>query len=162
MKRRRIYLIILTCVASITLALLVWPREREPEPEDNGASLSEWLDRAYSRQYDVEFPKAIEHMGTNALPVLVRCVDYQMPSWKLWRCEIAQRLPAVFKRSRPVQWLLGDKASRRANAAIVAFQILGSRATPALNDLRRLESKHPMSFATEAIYYINVNSSDLN
>ena len=157
MKRRRLFIIISVSIAIVVLGVRLWPRA--PEPEYNGVALSTWLERSNSRQYDDEFPKAIEHMGSNALPGLVRCVDYQMPRWKLWRCEIAQKLPAVFRRSRAGRWFLEDKAMLRANAAVGAFAILGPRAAPALNDLSRLESKHPRSFATEAIYNINIYSS---
>jgi hypothetical protein len=157
MKRRRLLLILLASVASITLASFIWPREREPEYD--GISLSTWLDRTRGRRYDDEFTQAVNHMGTNALPVLLRSVDYQMPPWKIWlRRKIAPRLPAVVMGSCPVQWLIDEKALRRADAATVAFGILGSRATPALDDLRRIASKHPMGFARAALSQITLNS----
>jgi hypothetical protein len=157
-KRCRLFIIISVLIAALVLGVRLWPRA--PEPEYNGVALSTWLERSYDRQYHDEFPKATEHMGTNALPVLVRCVDYQMAGWKLWRWKIAQGLPAAIVAPRPVRSLLEDKALLKANAAIGAFAILGRRATPALNDLSRLERKHPMGFATEAIYNININSWD--
>jgi hypothetical protein len=48
MKRRRLLLILSGCIASITLAFLVWPCEREPEYA--GVRLSEWLER-YARTH---------------------------------------------------------------------------------------------------------------
>src|SRR5262245_48687478 len=120
MKRRRILLLLLGSVVAVALAILFWPREREPEY--NGVSLSAWLDRTRGRRFDDEFAKAIDHIGTNALPILLRSVGYQIPRWKFWlRSRVAQKLPAVIVGSRPIQWLLDDTALRRADAAVIAF-----------------------------------------
>src|SRR5580765_1901178 len=100
MKRRRILLLLLGSVAAITLAFLIWPREREPEYD--GVPLSGWLnakenfsasihgipDKALPYpNYPVDGSKsesAIRHIGTNALPFLVRWIQYKMPLWR--RC----------------------------------------------------------------------------
>jgi hypothetical protein len=168
-KRRRLFIVIFSCILAVILGAVLWPRQRGPEPEYNGISLSTWLERAPGN--DAEFTKAIKHMGTNALPVLVRSVDYQISGWKLrLRFKIAPKLPAVVVGSRPVRWLLDDQALRRADSAVHAFGILGSRATPALNDLRRIAGKHGTSFASDAIFNItsgilgdfNESSANLN
>jgi hypothetical protein len=151
-KRRLLLLFPLGCVASIILAFLLWPREREPEY--NGVPLNKWLERNVGWN-DVEFTRAIMHMGTNALPMLVRSVDLQMPRWRVWlRCRVAPKLPKKAADSRLVQWLTGDLAIRRARGALNAFGILGRRADPALNDLRRIAHNDRMSFAGQAILRI--------
>jgi hypothetical protein len=81
MKRRRLLRILLASVASIMLAYLVWPREREPEY--NGAALSTWLARCGSTNQSESLAAvaAIRHIGTNALPFLIRWIQYE-PGWK--------------------------------------------------------------------------------
>lgn len=152
MKRRRLILLPIGCLAAIILAFLVWPRE--PEPEYNGVPLSKWLDGNPTRS-GVGFANAINHMGTNALPMLIRAVDLQMPRWRIWlRCGVAPKLPKKIGDSRLVHWLTGDVAVRRALGALDAFGILGRRAAPALNDLRRIAKNQSNSFAGQAIISI--------
>jgi hypothetical protein len=154
MKRRRLILIPVGCVASITLAFLVWPQEREPEY--NGVSLNKWLERDVGWT-DAEFRKAIKQMDTNALPMLVRsvAVNYQMPRWRVWiGHSVAPRLPKKIADSRFIYWAAGDLALRRANGAVNAFGILGYRAAPALSKLRRSASNRPMNFTSDAIVAI--------
>jgi len=148
-KRRRLFIITFGCIAAVILVFTLWPREGEPQY--NGVPLSKWLERG-TPYGDPEFTKAIKHIGTNALPVLVRSVDYNTPRWKFWLYfRVMPKLPSSIARSRPMQWLLYDKAESRADGAVAAFRILGSRATPVLDDLRRIASKRPMGFASEAI-----------
>jgi len=144
MKRRRILLILLGCVASITLAVLVWPREREPEY--NGIALSTWLERA-GRLRTEGFPEAIKHIGTNALPHLVRAVGYQPPRWRYWLA----RQPPTFSNSRLANWLLDDKRIFRAEGAVAAFGILNRDALPALGELQRIAAKRSSPYAISVI-----------
>ena len=158
MKRRRLLFILLGCICSIILAVLLWPREREPEY--NGVPLTKWLDLGagiYAGHSD-EFDKAVKALGTNALPTLVRSVDYQIPRWKLWLyCKVVSRTRPFLLNNPPVKWLLDDKMARRGQAAAIAFGILGTRASPALDDLRRIASKRPMGYASYALS--NITSS---
>jgi hypothetical protein len=156
MKRRRTFLMLLGSVAAVTLPILLWPRE--PEPEYNGVPLSTWLDRG-GRAYNADFAKAIKRIGTNGIPILIRSLDYHIPRWQFWlRCRIAPKLPKAIVSKPPVQWLLEDKALRRANAAVVAFEILGPDALPALDDLRRIAgSSDPSSFAGHVILNLTLS-----
>src|SRR5215831_11366453 len=135
MKRRTLLFILLGCVASITLAVLLWPREHEPEY--NGIPLTTFLDRAVGAP-NGELTQAITHIGTNALPYLVRAVDYRPSRWRYWLGFKIVRLRPTKLTGRVALWLMIDKAERRADSALVAFEILGSRAAPALDDLRRI------------------------
>jgi hypothetical protein len=151
-KRRRLIVLPLGCVAAIILAFLIWPREAEPEY--NGVPLNKWLDGNPTLS-GVGFTEAINHMGTNALPMLVRAVDLQIPRWKVWlRCSVAPKLPKKIGDSRLVHWMTGEIAMRRALGALDAFGILGRRAAPALNDLRRIAKNQPNSLAGQAIFTI--------
>jgi hypothetical protein len=148
-KRRRLLLILLGCVATITLTFLIWPRAREPVY--NGVPLTAWLERGNFGTNQVEFTKAIDHIGTNALPILLRAVDCDMPKWPAWKVwlnfKLLPNLPRPISDSRFVKRLVDDKAAFRAGSAAQAFGILGSRANPALDSLRRIAGKRPMSLS---------------
>jgi hypothetical protein len=157
MKRRRLLLILLGSVASITLAILLWLREREPE--FNGIPLSTWLERGSSPNYD-EFARAIRHMGTNALPFLIRAAKYEEPRWRTWIGRTTSKWPAGALNSRVGQWLLGVDRS-----PVIAFGILGADADPALDELRRIQrdSKDPKTSerAQECIEFITERIGDI-
>jgi len=156
MKKRRLLLILLGFVAVTALAVLIWPRKREPEYD--GVPTSVWLEKTAPRE---DFARAIKCIGTNGLPVLVRSVDFQMPYWRYWlRCKIAPKLPKAVVGNCPVQSLLGEKALHRANAAVLAFEILGRDALPALDDLRQIADRSgPSSFAGHAILTLTLSKS---
>jgi hypothetical protein len=136
MKRRRLRLILLGCVVSITLAVLVWPREGEPKY--NEVALSTWLARCGSTNQaeSLAAVDAIRHIGTNALPVLIRWIQYE-PGWK---DSVGRKILGwpVLGKSRNVQRLIWNMTEYRAITAVRGFQILGSQANPALPELQRL------------------------
>lgn len=141
MHKRRLSLITFACAALTALSALVWPRE--PEPEFKGIPLSKWLEN-YSWR-DTEFAEAIKHMGTNALPCLLRVAKYEEPQWRTRISRTTSKWPVGALNSRLGQWLLGGKAASRADASVIAFGILGADADLALGELRRMEksSKDP-------------------
>ena len=141
----------------MVLAALLWPREREPEY--NRVRLSEWLERAgrlmrtrprpvkpvhsWSEGTGSEFNRAIRHMGTNALPGLLRAVQYQTPAWRRWlHQKLWFKLPATMTSCRPMQWLSGQRGYDISAGAIAAFGILGDDARPVLDDLKRIASRN--------------------
>lgn len=140
MKRRRLLLILLGCVASITLAIVLWPRE--PEPQYNGVSLSTWLKRYNSSREQAEASEAIRHIGTNALPYLVKWIQYETPGWRYSVERATMKLPSAVQDNRCVQWLLLNRAEYRAGLAINGFEILGPEAKPAWADLYRLSNNN--------------------
>src|SRR6266481_1208433 len=129
MERRRLLLILLGCVASIVLASLVWPREREPEY--GGVPLSKWLKGYEFHSMPPEMPapppktvSAIRHIGTNALPFLVRWIQYDEPRWRYSVNRVASKLPPALLYGRAGRWLLADRAQDRAKRAVVGFAFL--------------------------------------
>jgi hypothetical protein len=136
MKRRRLLRILLASVASITLAFFIWPREREPEY--NGAALSTWLARCGSTNQSESLAAvaAIRHIGTNALPFLIRWIQYE-PGWKDSLGRKILGWPVLGSR-RDVQKLIWNMTQYRAITAVNGFRILGSEANPALTELQRL------------------------
>jgi|ERR1051326_210896 hypothetical protein len=141
MKRKRVVIVIFSFLAVVILGALLWPHEREPEYD--GVPLSAWLERSNVR--GDEFARAIKRMGTNALPFLVRAVEYQEPCWRTWLRHTTPKWPEAARGSRFGRWLLGDKPVVRAETSVFAFGILGADANPALAELRRIEkvSKDP-------------------
>jgi hypothetical protein len=118
------------------IVLLLWPRDREPEY--NGATLSTWLARCGSTNLDESLAAgdAIRHMGTNALPLLLRWIQHEPD----WRDSLGQKIlswPMVGGR-RDVQRLICGVSQYRATSAVTAFKILGPDARPARAELRRL------------------------
>jgi hypothetical protein len=139
MKRRRLLLILLASVASIALAFFIWPREREPEY--NGVPLSKWLER-YGAAYGEDEPArpagAILQIGTNALPFLLRWIQYEAPGWRKQLDRLYASLPVSMQNIRVLRALLYDGAERRAELSVTAFSVLGSKASSAADDLLRL------------------------
>ena len=131
-------MILLGCVASITLAFFLWPREREPEYY--GVPLSGWLARCSSsnRTEALGARETIRQNATNALPTLVRWIQHETPGWRRFVARVASKLPSAILDSRCLQWMLDDQAEMRANAAVVGFEFLGARAEPAFSNLQRL------------------------
>lgn len=119
--------------------IAVWHREREPRYK--GRNLGEWVSLnarkgvGYSAGDDPE--EALRHFGTNALPFLIRDLQYQRPRWKARVWAWLHHLPV--SRNQQRSWsraALNDMM--RGNDAVSAFQTLGDTATPAIPELRKL------------------------
>jgi hypothetical protein len=129
------------------LAFLFWPREREPEYK--GWPLSKWLED-YNSGHSREFVNAIDHFGTNAVPLLIRSIQYEPPRWRTWLIGTARKWPARASNSRFGEWLFNDRKEQQAVGAIMAFGILGQRAEPALNELGILVHSKSSKIASRA------------
>ena len=123
----------------------------EREPEYNGWKLSQWLEACAGRS-PKEYPpgysvaaEAVQHMGTNALPFLIKWIQYQPSPWAARARTLIRKLPASAQTSSLVKSVLVDKAKDRAEgAAAYGFRFIGlgaARAAPELielmNDPRR-------------------------
>lgn len=139
-RRRRLLFILLGCVAAITLAIFLWPREREPEYK--GVPLSAWLERGLR---DPDFAPALKHMGTNALPFLIRTLKYEEPRCRTWLRNTTSNWPRWLVHNQFGNWLLGYTQSVYEAGTPIAFGILGPDADPALDELGRIarDSKNP-------------------
>ena len=140
-RRRRIIVVLAVCVLVGIGVVAIWPGEREPEY--NGKKLSEWL-RAYSLGYSNYEEKkiyereqlaaadAIQHIGTNALPCLVRWIAHEPPAWK----EKIGRLVAKIPSRRIWGWYFENDYS--GFRAVRAFEVLGTNAAPAVAELEKI------------------------
>jgi hypothetical protein len=87
-KRRRVILILLACLMAGVVAFIVWPGEREPEYQ--GKKLSEWLtlysqtfsDESGRKEAHASAAQAVRHIGTNAIPYLLKWIRYETPDWR--------------------------------------------------------------------------------
>src|SRR5260221_130637 len=153
MRKRRVYFIL--GVVSVVLAgVLVAVFRREREPEYGGKRLSKWV-KGYSPTYAFmsesaqkptaeEAANAIRHIGTNALPYLLECIQYEPPPWKAKLWTVTDKL---FRRSPGTSWL-SDKRILRAESACYALIGLGPDVegvveglTKVLNDPNALSSE---------------------
>jgi hypothetical protein len=89
-----------------TGVVALWPRDNEPKY--NGKTLTAWLEISRSRRYDNRWPQAedaVRHIGTNALPWLIKWTHYDRPTWqdktaqsKVWRFLPRQLYRTVYNR----------------------------------------------------------------
>ena len=116
------------------LAIFSWPRE----PRYAGKSLSVWLQElpSFGTRPGVEAANAIRAMGTNALPTLLARIQAKVPLWKM-------KLNPILDKQHLVKFRFRTSDFERAKA-VVAFEILGPVAAPAVPSLvRALGSKEP-------------------
>jgi hypothetical protein len=137
MRQRRLYLISIGLLVLIGFVVAEFSPRREPS--SGGRKLSEWLEFA-PRPYVPSHPqvmqaaKAIRHMGTNAVPWLVKWIGYDAPPWKVSFYQLAGK---VFKKS-PVDLLQDDKQTKRGAACVFAFSALGPEGKVAIFDLGQI------------------------
>ena len=138
--------------AAIVITVIVvaaWPGEKEPEYQ--GKKLSEWAEPYASLAEEIsqerqdllknEDADAIRHMGTNALPFLLKWTREKPPHWRKQMAAIGRKMPYVISRyNSPASWIYGDPGFSRPTAAAWAFWVLGSQASPAVPELTRIAS----------------------
>src|SRR5262249_55755722 len=133
-------LLLTGCALVALLIVLLWPRE--PEPGYQGKSLSQWLTQ-YQDQFHIdgymdtpelhEAQQAVKHIGTNALPCLLKWIDYQVPPWRYQLFASATKL-RIFRSKLAVRKLLGE-GEFRSGLACIGFEILGPEARQVMPEL---------------------------
>lgn len=142
MPRGTLILVVLVCLA---IGLCVVKVAARREPQYHGRTLSEWLD-AYqhgrfsgpSSAESREAAEAVRHIGTNALPFLVKWISCETPAW-------GSKLYAAFFKLAPssrqnpfVRSVLTKIEKDQVGQVLSGFDILGAQAGPAVPDLARL------------------------
>lgn len=110
---------------------------REPEPTYNGRRLSEWLQMSrLGPSQAAESREAVQHIGTNAIPLLLRQISYETGGF---RSLIERHLPCPVygPRLASIRKFLTADASK-AGDAVMGFYYLGPVARPAIPELTRL------------------------
>jgi hypothetical protein len=143
---------LVACATCVALAL----GKLTGEPHYKGVSLTKWLTvyRASAQRFwidlhpessDYESPEAtaaadaVRAIHSQALPVLVRWMRFEPPSW--WKTSLfdyAATLPGGLQNRAPVKWLNPDRGYERLELALTGFVILGSNAAPAIPALTKI------------------------
>src|SRR5436305_767360 len=111
------------CVVALA-AVLLWPRASEPVYQ--GRTLSEWGDaKIFGSIGEGIVANAISQMGTNALPFLLRWIEYEPPRWRERFQGILMKIPIV-----AIPRKLWER-DRLLNFASWALPILGSETNAA-------------------------------
>ncbi len=123
-------LVLAGAVLAITLFLLL---TREREPAYQGQSLTQWLMKSRSPQSRPEAEDAIRHIGTNALPLLLKWVTNDPPRFSFK--SLVNKLPDAITPQPVRRWANYDFNRNRAMAAAFAFAQLGDDARSAIPQL---------------------------
>lgn len=168
MPRRTLIALLLGCLAMLIIVVtVILVLCHQQEPQYDGRTLSEWLaqngnaHRARSSAGGSDPQEAIEavrHIGTNALPFLVKWMSYETPAWRRQLAPALLRLWPNSRRNASVLSLLGAKREESSWQALSAFEILGPEASPAVPDLERMmknsKATPTWNLATLALGYI--------
>jgi len=129
-RKRRFYLLLIGVAVPVGVLVAVLRPPREPEY--NGVKLSEWVDGLGAA--DSVRPRvaeeAISHIGTDALPYLVKWIQYEPPP--------SRRALKGVMLFFGYDFSLVGKNGARAERVIDAFRSLGSEACGAIPQLIRL------------------------
>ena len=154
-RRWRIVLVLCALVVAVA-AVAFWPGEMEPEYE--GKSLSYWIkesERHRSEKETKQASEAVRQIGTNGLPLLLKWLQYEPQSAKGVSFMVG-RLPSVVTDNFVMQGFL-ESGRGRNYEAMMGFRLLGTHASPAIDELAGLVS-HPSvvvaSSAVRALGYI--------
>jgi hypothetical protein len=150
-KKRRVIAVLLVTGASL-LVIIGHSLRQRPEPHYQGLPLNYWVrvgvegprfDGTNGALNQARAPTALRHIGTNAIPFLLRWAKYEEP-WTIRLLKRAQLSETYWRRSlaRP------ESISRRnylAAGVPDAFMWLGTAAVPAIPELTRLaeDAAHP-------------------
>jgi hypothetical protein len=158
-RARRIVIPAVACIAIVIVALLVWPREREPEY--NRRKLSEWVrDGRNPKLPPAELAakiEAVHRIGTNALPFLLKRIESgELPITYNKLDFAAIRL---MTRETAGRWLnFRQRKFFRVAEASWALEVLGTNALPAVPELTRLShstNSFVAALAADALGRIN-------
>ena len=135
MRPRRLWLILIGVL--VLVALIVAVLRRDPEPSYGGRSLSEWLARLAAvpdgdPPQQAQAAAAIRQIGTNALPYLLKWIQYKPLPWTKALNRITGGLIGKY------DFLSDYKNAIRAEQAMEAFRALGPGACAAIPQLLRL------------------------
>jgi hypothetical protein len=148
---RRAWTILGICGALLLgLSAAVWFQE----PRHSGRKLSQWLllyDKAAStrngNEQRTEAEAAVRSIGTNALPLVLRWIQYERSPWRGQALAGMRALPAWFNgalhQNRLTRVLESTAGESRAYRARLFFKILGAEATNAIPELTRLVREGP-------------------
>ena len=78
---------------------------------------------------------AIRDIGSNAIPFLLKWMDYETPPWKVTLFVKSRKLPKGVINSRPARWLFDGPGFPPGASAALSFRALGPVAASAIHEL---------------------------
>jgi len=151
--KRWLVVVAAVIVVAIVAAVAFWPGERQPEYQ--GKKLSEWVEM--QEDHPGECAEAVTAIGTNAIPLLLSWLDYEIPAWKVAIGKFYVRHERLARRLWVLRRYQGIEPWRRQQAARAGFVILGSRASngiPALTRLALSTNSQSALFAISSLSYL--------
>jgi hypothetical protein len=134
-NKRRVILLLALVGVFVTLFIIAWPTDFN-EPRYKGRSLSDWVLSYPDSSGEAE--PAIQAIGTNAIPWLLRWMQYE-PSPARRRVRSVYRvLPGWLRNRQTVVNLLTGRAGMLCGMSPQAFAALGTNSAPAVPELVRL------------------------
>src|SRR5436309_9971111 len=134
-RKRRAAIIALGALVITVLMMVFWPGPKVAEPEYEGKKLSAWLEMRSERPQ--ESAQAIRSIGTSAVPLLTRWVEFELPAWRVRLLRIYARFPGALRNNKVGAWVVDSEAQMRAASAVYGFEVLGVEARSAVPELAR-------------------------
>src|ERR1051325_2269151 len=143
-KRRKLLIAVLVLVVVFACIALL---SGDKEPSCKGQTLSEWF-AIYSAHFEQDNPEskakteeakgAIKEIGTNALPILLKRIQYEPSLARIRFLKVVDKLPSILWDNRLVLPLVKDSRSIAAENATGIFVMLGAECQPAVPELTSL------------------------
>jgi hypothetical protein len=126
--------VLATAIAVAVVAWTALTRDREPQPEFQGRALSFWV-----RDIDENSAEeAVLAIGTNATPYLLRWIQYETPSWRIFASDFVGAVMPQKVRQHLARHFANNRRGKLADGSVVAFRMLGTNAFDALPSLGAL------------------------
>ena len=135
MHKRGVYLILVVLV--VAGVLVVVSRSREREPVYGGKRLSEWVEVLGLQNHDGGYEAAedaVRHLGTKAVPGLLKWLRYETPVWKVQ----LYRINPILRRASGSWGINENRDALRIDGAARALKLLGPNTPEAIVGLGRL------------------------
>jgi hypothetical protein len=140
--RRKLW-VLLGCGIAAVLILTLW-REREPRYQER--SLTQWaallnhIDSRDEFQLGQQAEDAIRHIGTNAMPFLLRWIQYKEQPWRTRLGVLCDKLPE--KVGGSLSRVIVGRGHDRQGEAFSALYVLGPDAKAAIPVLTNIIASH--------------------
>jgi HEAT repeat protein len=142
--RKKLWILLGCGIAAILLLTLL----REREPQYQGRPLSQWLAflaGGHANDPDISLhdaEEAIDHIGTNALPFLIKWVQYEDKPWRTRLGALCEKLPDPYG-SDLRNFVLGHGYECQQGAFFALYR-LGTNARPAIPVLAAQLKSQPL------------------
>ena len=172
MNRKRIWLLLAVLLVALTALVLLSTVSREPGYK--GKRLSQWLQKFNAEEtarsgamwqtgqerYSMaaipatEAVEAVRHIGKDALPWLVKWLQYEPPAWQFKLVNFLEQKHVPFRNFLEGLIFRGGPRDDFNKLALAGFKILGSDAAPAVPELVPLLPRMRWPYSYFPLFYI--------